>query len=102
MKTRSKIEMFVCEKCKKTFQTQSEMKKHENEHIGEEVNLCCICATAFKTQTELNNHEKTHLKKIFMIARIVKNLSKLDQSYLHIWRYMLVICHFNARNVRKN
>ena len=63
MKTHSKRSriMFPCQNCDATFDTKSDLKKHERTHLGNRPFKCEECGSTFTQSSALRRHERIHL-----------------------------------------
>lgn len=51
---------FQCDQCEKSFERQSDCKKHKLVHTNTRAHQCLQCFKSFKTRNNLNRHVLTH------------------------------------------
>ena len=79
---------FICNKCKKSFSSKSDFRKHEKIHNRQRHLVCSECGKKFFTQTHLNRHQMIHTgEKPYVCGKCGKsfsqNVSLLNHKLTH-------------------
>ena len=79
---------FICNKCRKSFSSKSDLRKHEIFHNGQRHFVCSECGKKFFTQTHLNRHQMIHTgEKPYVCGKCDKsfsqNVSLLNHKLTH-------------------
>ncbi|XP_072279484.1 uncharacterized protein [Pyxicephalus adspersus] len=86
--TRREIYAFECSKCGKCFQTQSNLVRNENVHIGMWPYSCMECGNCFAANSDLDRHERVYTgDRLPLYSESGKNLptkSELDTHQEHL------------------
>ncbi|XP_063883337.1 zinc finger protein 600-like isoform X2 [Scylla paramamosain] len=88
----SKLDLFTCKKCKKTFSTKLTYKNHVAIHVRKSNIICPLCSKKFISQEELQTHRiSVHEVTDRVDSRKGTLSSHLNSS--HLSHYVCALCN---------
>lgn len=60
---KKEVELYLCEKCNRTFKQKSRYERHVTNHPSEKHYLCNICQKTFTRMSHLEKHTRTHTEE---------------------------------------
>lgn len=92
-----KHKIFICKKCKRSFESSSNLTSHIRCHLDENEQICCqFCDKKFKRRNDLERHKFTHHYKLKLLCNGEINGEKwgCDMQYS---RRDALVKHWNGR-----
>lgn len=75
---------YQCDKCHKSYVTNSELNLHKTTHSGERLHMCDVCGLRFTRHAHMVRHSKVHTgEKPFYCETCGRSFSRLNHLQRH-------------------